>query len=410
MPLDPAELRSPWRLLASPRPWTGLVYLVVVVLGGVLTLSAFTTVVLIPVLLLVWPRIEQRILPLAGHQRPNVRRFSRFELRWRDWALVLLTPVIAFGSAAVVALGVVLPVLLILVALRSAATGESLSVFFIAVDSPVSQTTALLGGAAALMLGLWLVCAASYGWGSITSALLRDEETRLVQQVAQLSEQHAQAADQLTLERRQLERDLHDGAQMHLSAAATRLGMLHLDLENLPESQERERLVTGLGKVRDQLEAASTAVRSTVRGLVPEALRDGGLCAALQEAVDASPLRAALHCDVPRLHPGTETALYFIATESIANTLRHAQAETLSVDMIADTDRVTLSITDDGVGSAEPTGTGILGIQARARLLGGETEIKSPPGRGTTIIVCIPLRTPEPGTIDHQRQRQQVGV
>lgn len=362
-------------------------------MAGWATLTAFATIILIPVWLLLWPRIEQRLLPLAGHRIPVVRRSSRFQLRWRDWALVLLTPAVGVGGVAVFAFGVVIPVLLLVAPLRVALTDEPVNTLFITVDTPWTQIAAVFTGVLLLALTLWVAAAAAYGWGRLMSALLRDEETRLAEQVGALSEETVRTVDQLALERHQLERDLHDGAQMHLGAAGMRLGMLQLDIEALPDQGERAAILTSLEAVRDQVDAASAAVRTTARGLVPVALSDGGLCAALDEAADGIPLNTAVRCESPRLDASTETGLFYIVTEALANVVQHARAEHVDIRVAGNGSQITVEIVDDGCGGAEPTGTGLLSIQARARLLGGEACVDSPPRQGTRILVRVPRKS-----------------
>ncbi|MFC9086251.1 sensor histidine kinase [Nocardiopsis dassonvillei] len=389
-PLDPAELRRPGLLLQSRRPWAALLYIFLETVAGWATIATFATIALIPVWLVLWPRIEQRLLPLAGHRIPAVRRSSRFELRWRDWALVLLTPAVGVGGVAVFAFGVAIPAVLLASPVRVARTGEPVSIAFITVDAPWTQVAAVLGGVVLLALTLWGISAAAYGWGQIMAALLHDEEHRLTEQVSTLSERTARTVDQLALERRQLERDLHDGAQMHIGAVGARLGMLQLDIEALPDDDARAAILASLDTVRDQVEAASVSVRTTARGLVPAALRDGGLCAALDEAAHGIPLKTAVRCETLQLDAPTEISLFFIATEALANTVRHARAEHVDIRVTGNGPRVTLEIADDGCGGARPAGTGLLSIQARAQLLGGEAIVDSPPGQGTRILVRVP--------------------
>ena len=374
-----------------------LLYLLLETLAGWVTLASFATILLIPGWLVLWPRIEQRLLPLAGHPVPAVRRASRLELRWRDWALVLLTPVAGVAGVAVLALGVVVPVLLVLSPVRIAATGEPVTVLLVTIDTAGSQVVAVLAGLMLLALVLWGVAALAHAWGRLTSALLSDEERRLAEQVTTLSEETARTLDQLALERRQLERDLHDGAQMHLGAAAMSLGMLQLQAEDVADPQTRATILTSVGAVRDQLDAASAAMRSTVRGLVPAALHQGGLCAALDEAARGIPLTTRVRCDAPRLDEATEVGLYLVVTEALANVVRHARAECVDITLFGDGSQIALDVVDDGRGGASPTGTGLLGIEARARLLGGQAVIHSPPGEGTRIAVRVPHRG-TPGT------------
>lgn len=390
---SPAEPRRRWPPRPS-RPWAALPYVLLETLAGWVTVTVFATIVFIPAWLVLWPRIEPRLAPLAGHPVPRVHRRSRFELRWRDWALVLLTPVAGFAGVVVLGLGVVVPVLLVLSPIGVAVTGGPVTVLFVAIDTVGSQIAAVVAGGSLLAIGVWLVPVLAHEWGRLMVSLLSDEERRLAEQIAALSEGTVRTLDQLALERRQLERDLHDGAQMHLAAAGTHLGLLQLDVEDLPGTETRAAILSSIEAVRDQLGAASSAMRTSVRGLVPAALHQGGLCAALAETAKGLPLPTRLRCDAPRLDAATETGLFLIATEALANVVRHADADHVDIRLAASPTEIVLDVTDDGRGGAAPTGTGLLSIQARARLLGGRAVIDSPPGAGTTIAV----RVPRPGT------------
>ena len=389
-PVTRREPRRHGRGRLPRRLACALLYLVLETLAGWVTVTAVATIVLIPAWLLAWPRAEARLVRLTGRPAPAVRRNSRFEVRWRDWAIVLLTPVTGFGGVALVGLGLVVPVLLITAPIRIAVTGEPVDLSFVTIDSASSQAVGALVGAAALGLGLWLLDASPRAWAGLMTSLLEVRERQLVAQVTALSDESARAHDRLDLERRQLERDLHDGAQMHLGVAGARLGMLQLEAEDYRDPPSTEQLRARIEAVREQLDAASAAMRNTLEGLVPAALDQGGLGPALEEVLAELPIATRLTCDVPRLDAATERALYFVAVEALANVVRHSGASSVEVRAGVTQHQVTLEIVDDGCGGAAPTGAGLLNIPARARLLGGEAIVDSPPGRGTTITVRVP--------------------
>jgi signal transduction histidine kinase len=83
-------------------------------------------------------------------------------------------------------------------------------------------------------------------------------------------------------------------------------------------------------------------------------------------------------------------ATYYIASEAITNALKHAQASLLGLHVDSRDGAVTLTIRDDGIGGADPRGSGIVGLTDRVEALGGTISIVSPPGAGTTLHVHLP--------------------
>lgn len=389
---DPAPLTRPLRLLRSRAPWTALLYLALQAIAGAISIAVWMTILLIPVWLLAWPRLERRLLPLAGRDAPEPP--GRWELRWQDVVLVLLTAVMAAagffaGVLLVVVLGMLFATPFVVLSGREVTGWNADQVL----PSLPAAVLAPLLGLVVLALVLWGAAALAHGWSGISHALLRDDERRLARQVDALGDQAVRRDDVIALERRALERDLHDGAQMHLGAAGMRLAMLQLDAEQLPSGDARERILSGLDAVREQLDHGVASIREATAGLVPTTLRDGGLEAALGELADALPLLVEVDCRVPRLAPEVEHGILLIAREALTNVVRHSEAEQVRIDCTIpdDADRLLLEIADDGRGGAASTGTGLVSMRARARRLGGGLTLVSPVGRGTTVLVRVPV-------------------
>jgi signal transduction histidine kinase len=96
-----------------------------------------------------------------------------------------------------------------------------------------------------------------------------------------------------------------------------------------------------------------------------------------------------------RLPDYVEVAAYYTVSEALTNVAKHAKAERVSVSLHVEGDLLVLSILDDGIGGADPTGgSGLTGLRDRIEALGGEFRIESPPGRGTRIDVQIPTLLP----------------
>ena len=187
--------------------------------------------------------------------------------------------------------------------------------------------------------------------------------------------------------RRRIERDLHDGAQQQLVAAALDLTLLDQQLERDPAAARPV-----LARAREQLDGGLRELRDLARGIHPSVLTDRGLEVALHGLVKRAPLPVDLRADLPeRLDPGIEAAVYFLASEAITNAAKHAQAATVSVDVAVTGDTVAVTIADDGVGGADAgQGSGLAGLIDRVEAVGGRLEITSPPGEGTRLSARLP--------------------
>ena len=190
-------------------------------------------------------------------------------------------------------------------------------------------------------------------------------------------------------ERRRLERNLHDGAQQRLVSLRLGLRVARAKLESDPEAAAA--LLDASG---EELDGALAELRDLARGIHPAILTERGLDPALRGIADrlGSALPVTLH-GVPeeRLPPPVEAALYYVASESLANALRHADACSAEVRVGHTNGIVTLEVSDDGVGGASlADGRGLRGLADRVEALSGRLAVDSPPGAGTRVRVEIP--------------------
>ena len=105
-------------------------------------------------------------------------------------------------------------------------------------------------------------------------------------------------------------------------------------------------------------------------------------------------MRRELQRKVPRLAPDVELVIYRVVQESLTNALRHADADTVTVSLMADAESVTVTIADDGKGMPPQTPrdtAGIAGMRERALLVEGRLSIESRPGNGTEVRLTVPL-------------------
>jgi signal transduction histidine kinase len=193
-----------------------------------------------------------------------------------------------------------------------------------------------------------------------------------------------QAADEA---RRRIERDLHDGAQQRLVAAALELTLLERRIERDPDGAR-----SLLGRVREQLDVGLAELRDLARGIHPAVLTERGLEAALDALVRRAPMAVELRAAVPeRVDAAIEAAAYFLVSEALTNVAKYAQADAVSVEVAAAGDVLVVTISDDGVGGADPErGSGLRGLVDRVSAIGGRLDVSSPPGEGTRLRAHLP--------------------
>jgi PAS domain S-box-containing protein len=188
-------------------------------------------------------------------------------------------------------------------------------------------------------------------------------------------------------QRRRLERNLHDGAQQRLVAAALMLRIAQGRQTADPGSAQDL-----LAEASRELDAGLAELRELARGLHPGALTDHGLRRAVEALGDRLPLPVAMNVADERLTPQLEATAYYIVSEALTNVVKHAQATSATVSIGCDTSALRLEITDDGRGGADESGgTGLVGLRDRAEAAGGTLVVQSPPGQGTVVTAALPL-------------------
>ena len=133
-------------------------------------------------------------------------------------------------------------------------------------------------------------------------------------------------------------------------------------------------------------------LRELARGLHPVLLTERGLGPALRALVERATVPVEIS-ELPgdRLAPPVETAAYYVAAEAITNVAKYAQASRATVCVRHSDGCATVTVSDDGVGGADPTrGSGLRGLTARVEAFGGRLDVDSPAGQGTRIEAQIP--------------------
>jgi signal transduction histidine kinase len=145
--------------------------------------------------------------------------------------------------------------------------------------------------------------------------------------------------------------------------------------------------------VADGLAGALEELQEIARGIHPAILAQGGLGPALRTLArrSAVPVELELRAET-RLPEPVEVAAYYVVSEALTNTAKHAHASAAHVAVEARDGVLQLSICDDGSGGADPArGSGLIGLADRVDALGGMIEVASPVGQGTTLFITLPI-------------------
>jgi signal transduction histidine kinase len=388
-----AIAQPPGRFLASSWPWRSLAYLLcgiapsAAVAAGVIVLASRPVSRAAPVVL---PLVA---LALLG-SGPVVARYERWRLRLVHTGLdpdrrraegtghraleagygVVCVVVLWLIDLAVVALSLFLSAGLTVMALRSADSGGGV------------QAAMLVAAVALLPVAAYPITAWAGARSALAKAILAPPELELDRRLVEVTRSRARLVDAFELDRRRIERDLHDGAQQRLVALTVALGLARLDLA--PGSAAAAQVDTA----HEQARQALAELRELIRGVHPQVLADRGLPAAVADAADRSPVKVGTDVVLPRRLPaGIEAAAYFAVCEALANVAKHSRASRASVRGRLADDVLVLEVTDDGVGGADPAGgTGLAGLADRVAVVDGRLLLSSPAGGPTLVRVEIP--------------------
>lgn len=231
------------------------------------------------------------------------------------------------------------------------------------------------------------------------------ENARLYQRVQEKEELRGKLLERVVAaqeeERKRLARDLHDQTGQTLTGLAMGLRSVEALVQTNPQLAQQR-----LYELEEMSAAAMDDLRQMISDLRPAQLDDLGLVAALREMGKNVEAHSQLKVEVNvrgsrrRLRPEAETILYRIAQEALTNAARHSHATVATVDLVFDMGVVQLVVSDNGIGFVPEAVMrkdttrrpwGLLGMQERAELAGGEFRIESAPGKGARVIVTVPL-------------------
>jgi signal transduction histidine kinase len=211
----------------------------------------------------------------------------------------------------------------------------------------------------------------------------RQQELR--HQLRELEDARARLVATVDRERASVAAELRDRVVAPISEAASALR----GLQPTPADGDA---AGALAVALDELDGASQELMQLVRGLGPEGLGTGGLARLLRDVAARSPQKVVVDVD-PAAVAGAavEASLYYVCLEAMANAAKHASASTLRITIRRRRNSLEAVIADDGVGGADPRGSGLGGLADRLAAVGGQLRVVSLSGAGTTVIATVPI-------------------
>jgi two-component system NarL family sensor kinase len=200
----------------------------------------------------------------------------------------------------------------------------------------------------------------------------------------------------LEKERLRLAADLHDELGPTLSAAKLKLS----NIDDLPPDDEKMRT-----EAMQHIDNILQQVRSIANDLMPNTLLRNGPVAAIEEYINRTAANDQLNIELyavnfPVLPQNAQVHIYRIMQELIHNTVKHARAKRLVIELNTNNNMLVMSTADNGIGfrqeSTPGTSMGLNNLRSRTEMLGGEMFIKTKPGKGTMFTFHIPLTVVKP--------------
>jgi PAS domain S-box-containing protein len=241
-------------------------------------------------------------------------------------------------------------------------------------------------------------------WGSISAGTKRehfpaDADRRMAEftELAGTAIANAESRSELTASRarvvaasdktrRQIERDLHDGAQQRLVHT-----VITLKLATRALRADDDAVPALVAEALDHAEQATVELRELAQGILPSILTRGGLRAAVEALGSRAPVPVEVDASLGRFSPAVEATAYFVVSEALTNVAKHSHATSATVRAYVEDGRLRLEVRDDGAGGARSDGSGFTGLTDRLAVLDGQLRVESPTGGGTFVCADIPL-------------------
>jgi len=249
-------------------------------------------------------------------------------------------------------------------------------------------------------LSMWML-------NSLVRRLRRTDRT--LTQMVQVHEVNRKILAGQKAERKRLGRDLHDGPAQAFADYVMRLQIIERFVKNKPETAIDE-----IKELRSIIMNGLDQVREMINNIHPRELEVEGLSGAIENfaarVCETSEIKYEIQIvGLPDcLDPSLEAALYCIVQEAVNNVKKHGEAKNIKIEIEDCEGNLLLSISDDGKGFnvqklmnnyCSGTSFGLSSMEDRARLAGGEMNIQSTPGKGTTLFFSIPLKSQNKGDL-----------
>lgn len=377
---------APWRFLTRAPVWKATVW--TLLLGALFIPCLVVAIVLLP-----WLPLSARAADLfgrAGARWMGVPVPDRRAGRWFDWRQAMeLVAQLALGFLAFVlacTAGVLTVVMVVIpFGYRSFVDGNLDLVFWSTTGPPAVFAVCLSFAVLSALLFLylsWVITGCS-----VTATVASNANSEA--EVAELTRSRAVLADAFTGERLRIERKLHDGAQQYLTALQLNVAALELTAHNGGD------LTTPMAEAKTNARQALDSLRTTVRSIYPQVLKDKGLVEAVRELVAHSGIHGEVTVTGTH-HDLTDTPallLYHCASEGLTNAVKHGDAASVLVTIDYRQDATVVTVDDDGrgvgagsSGTAGSAGTGIAGLRERAAILGGTVSLRPGTAPWTTRL------------------------
>jgi signal transduction histidine kinase len=191
-------------------------------------------------------------------------------------------------------------------------------------------------------------------------------------------------------ERRRIERNLHDGAQQQLVALKVRLSLVE-------RISSEEKVKAMLADLAAEADGALQTLRDLARGIYPPLLEQRGLAEALSAQAAKATVPVGVEAEGLGRYPReVEAAVYFCCLEALNNAGKYAGASQVVVRLRHRGGELSFEVQDDGAGfdASAPRGSGLTNMADRMAAIGGEIEVISAPGSGTTVRGRVPVAEP----------------
>ena len=323
-------------------------------------------------------------LPKEGGLIKRGWRMLRTPAVWRDIAYLMILFPVGLVELAIA----FLPIQFVIAPVITLMGGESQILGWTINSFPEAVFALIVGVILIVPISIMINLLAMLHGEFAKRLLAPSNEEILTERVEELTESRSAVMKAMHLERRRIERDLHDGAQQRLVSMAMDLGRARDRMESNDIDSVRELLV----KSHEESKIVLKELRDLVRGIHPAVLSDRGLDAAISAIAGRSPIPVGVEVDLAARQPDeVEGTAYFVVVEGLTNIAKHSHATEANVSISRNGSWLRIEISDNGLGGADPSrGTGLAGLRDRIQALDGRMQIDSPDGGGTRLIVEIP--------------------